>query len=270
MSDLIPESPAPQFKTAEYAGSDRCAYCHLQVVGSYYRVNGAMTCAACAEKIKSGAPVAAPGAYARALFFGICTAIFGMILYSAFAIITGWMIGYVSLAVGYLIAKAMMKGSGGIGGRRFQIAAVLLTYCAVSVSAIPIAIAQQIKKQKEHQQVITAQQNAQPAINSNQAAQPGEADADAESATEPADQEQHPEAQPSAAANSGAKATPQMTGGAIVKGLAFLLVIGLASPFLELTSPVHGLIGLVILFVGLQIAWRVAAGKPVASVDGPF
>jgi hypothetical protein len=51
--------------------------------------------------------------------------------------------------------------------------------------------------------------------------------------------------------------------------LGALLVLGLASPFLELASPLHGLIGLVILFVGLQIAWKLTAGKKV-DILGPF
>ena len=38
--------------------------------------------------------------------------------------------------------KAMHLGSRGVGGRRYQLVAVLLTYLAVSLSAVPIAIHQ--------------------------------------------------------------------------------------------------------------------------------
>lgn len=62
-----------------------------------------------------------------------------MALYSAFTILTHIEIGYVSLAVGFIVAKAMMMGSNGVGGRKYQITAVLLTYAAVSLSALPIA-----------------------------------------------------------------------------------------------------------------------------------
>ena len=48
-----------------------------------------------------------------------------------------------------------------------------------------------------------------------------------------------------------------------------LAVIGLASPFLELTGdPLHGLIGLVILAVEIRIAWRIAAGSKQAARQG--
>ena len=61
-----------------------------------------------------------------------------MIVYATFTIVTICTIGYIALAVGWLVAKAIMKGSNGIGGRRYQVAAVLLTYAAISLAAVPI------------------------------------------------------------------------------------------------------------------------------------
>ena len=69
-------------------------------------------------------------AFVRAIVFGIGAAMLGMILYATFAIVTGIVIGYASLAVGWIVGKAMIQGSGGVGGRRYQIVAVLLTYAA--------------------------------------------------------------------------------------------------------------------------------------------
>ena len=48
-----------------------------------------------------------------------------------------------------------------------------------------------------------------------------------------------------------------------------LLVAGLASPFLELQGGFSGLIGLVIIFVGMRIAWKMTAG-PRLEILGPF
>lgn len=55
-------------------------------------------------------------------------------------IVTGLSIGFVSLAVGYLVGvgAAMKKGAGGYGGRKCRIVAALLTYVAVSMAAVPI------------------------------------------------------------------------------------------------------------------------------------
>ena len=138
----------------------------------------------------------ADGAFPRALLFGIIGAAIGMALYAGFVIATNIVIGYVSLAVGFIVAKAMLIGSKGVGGRNYQIAAALLTYCAVSMSVIPIVLYEK---------------------------------------------------------SIPLSAIP----------LATLIRIGLTSPFLELQAdPGHGIIGLIILFVGISIAWKMTAGKP--------
>jgi len=49
-----------------------------------------------------------------------------------------------------------------------------------------------------------------------------------------------------------------------------LLFLGLASPFMELASnPFGGMIGIVILFIGIRIAWTMTAGQAV-QIFGPF
>jgi hypothetical protein len=55
----------------------------------------------------------------------------------------------------------------------------------------------------------------------------------------------------------------------LAKALGGLALIGLASPFLALSNPMQGVIGLVILFVGIRIAWRMTAGRQV-NILGPF
>src|SRR2546430_7688462 len=151
---MLTDNPTPQFGTAEYASADsgRCKSCNQTLGSQHYRVNGAVTCVYCAEQVKLRIPVDSHSTFVRALLFGIGGAILGLIIYSGFGILTGLMVGYVSLAVGYIVGKAMMKGSNGVGGRRYQIAALILTYAAVSMAAIPIGISQilQEKNQTKH------------------------------------------------------------------------------------------------------------------------
>src|ERR1051325_10290446 len=112
-------SETPQFGTAEYEhkpGSDRCKTCDQPIVGKYYRVSGAMTCPACAETTSGQLKPDTSTNFVRGVAFGIGGALLGLILYSAVGIITGLEIGYISLAVGYLVGRAMMMGSLGIGG----------------------------------------------------------------------------------------------------------------------------------------------------------
>ena len=236
MSDPSFNNPTPQFGTAEYVGSpgsDHCQFCHQPIAGNYYRANGAMACPACAEKMRGELARDTHGAFVRAILFGVGAAILGMILYATFAIVTGIVIGYAALAVGWLVGKAMVQGSNGVGGRRYQIAAVLLTYAAVSTAAIPVWIHYSGEhKQSQHRQ--TAQ---------------------SEEGSESGSQEE-----------SAAKAPrPSM-----FSALGMLVLLGLASPFLEFSSnPLGALIGLVILFVGMQFAWKMTGAKPL-QVFGPF
>lgn len=160
----------------------------------------------------------------------------GLAFYAGFTIVTKIYIGYVSLAVGWLVAKAIMMGSKGVGGKRYQIAAVILTYAAVSMAAIPIAIALRSEESK-----------SSPAVQS--------------------DQSLSPDARATPNADSGARAKPKVSFGAV---LLIWIAIGLASPFLALQDPFHGVIGLVILFVGIRIAWRLTQGSAAANIEGPY
>jgi hypothetical protein len=215
----------PQFATAEYPGNaseTACKSCAQAISGDYYRVNGAPTCANCTQQIREQMPKDSHSAFGRGVLFGVGGALLGLGIYVAFALVTGWMIGYISLAVGYIVGKAIVMGSGGLGGRRYQIAAVLLTYIAVSLAAVPIAISQHMKQR-------SVQQHAQ-------------------------------------VGDSATVHAPTMSP---VKAVGLLALLGLASPFLALSNPAQGLIGLVILFVGIRIAWTITAGRPV-NILGPI
>jgi hypothetical protein len=227
-------SGSPQFATAEYPnrpGEVSCKACGQKIASAYYSVNGAPVCAACTRRLQDSIPKDSHQAFVRGLSFGIGAAVLGFVLYVVFALSTGLVIGFVSLAVGYLVGKAIIMGSRGVGGRRYQIAAVVLTYIAVSLAAVPIGIGVHMK----HKQ---AQQHSQ-------AGTP---------------------AAPAGAETAPAAPKPKMS---FAKAVGTLTLIGLASPFLDMVDPVHGIIGLIILLVGIRIAWQLTAGKTL-NVSGPL
>ena len=235
-----PSADVPQFSTAEYAhipGTERCRICGNVVAGEYFRVNSQMACGKCAAEAREGQPSDSHAAFLRGLLLGAGAAVAGLILYATVVIVTGWSIGYLALAVGWLVAKGIMKGSNGMGGRRYQIAAVLLTYAAISLSAIPIGISYAIKHDETR-------------VHKQHTGDSGDSAAVTDDAVN---------AQP--AGPAGKPGLGNMAGQ--------LLLMGLASPFLELQNPGSGLLGLVILFVGLSIAFRMTAAKPL-QVDGPY
>lgn len=237
MPDTGLGQPTPQFGTAEYGtpGGDHCQFCHQPIGATYYRTNNAMTCTSCADKMSRELAPDTHAAFVRAILFGVGAAALGMVLYATFAIVTGLVIGYASLAVGWIVGKAMITGSNGVGGKRYQIASVLLTYAAVSTAAIPVWIhyAGQHKETKQISQKQTTPSQTDESSDELQGSPPSD--------------------RPSYAAAVGT-----------------LLALGLASPFLELASnPLGGLIGLVILFVGMRFAWRFTAAR-APDISGPF
>lgn len=75
--------------------------------------------------------------FTQALLYGIGAAIAGSIVYAAFTIVTHIEIGYLAVGVGYLVGKAMLHATQGLGGRKYQVVSAILTYFAVAMAAVP-------------------------------------------------------------------------------------------------------------------------------------
>jgi hypothetical protein len=247
MSDSF-SNPTPQFGTAEYAakpGSNLCQFCQQPMGGTYYRVNEALACPGCAERMRSGISLDKHAAYVRAMTYGIGAAVVGLIGYALIAILLqGWVISYMSIGVGWLVGTAMMKGSNGVGGRRYQIAAALLTYAAVSMADIPIWIhfSNERSQQRQTQQQKLAEEQRE---------------LERESGQQPSEEQPAP-------------AKPQVSAVSLMTWLGRLALLGLASPFIQLSgNPFWGAMGLLILFFGIRIAWRITQGREL-GVYGPF
>jgi hypothetical protein len=254
--------PLPNFDRAEFHDDppppDQCAYCHRGITAEYFRVNGNLACASCAQQAQSLVPPDSHKAYSRALLFGIGGAILGCIGYALVQILTGWTIGYAAVGVGYLVGKAMKSGSRGLGGRRYQITAALLTYAAVAISFVPVAMHEYSKKASQHVAVAAPQTAPVESKNATSGAFPVPGDAASQKAA------------PATPAVPAPAAKPAPSFGKFLLGIAMLLGIGLISPFLALaSSPAGGLLGLFIIFIGISAAWRLTH-QPRAEVDGPF
>jgi hypothetical protein len=240
----------PQFSTAQYSdqpSADACKVCRQPITGTFYRANGAAVCGSCAERVKREVPQDNHARFVRGLLFGIGGFLAALIAYSVVGILLkGWTIGYLSLGVGWVVGKAMITGSGGVGGRRYQIVAVLLTYAAVSMSAIPIGLSLARSDPEQAQE-----EKQEPGKPSGQAA------------GSPAQQAETPSAESKAGESDGEKTS-------FARALGSLALLGLASPFLELQDGFSGVIMLIILFVGMNFAWKMTAGRGNVVITGPF
>ena len=117
-----------------------CSACQQTVADEYFDINGQSVCAGCRDTIvRLGECPLGWRPLVRASLFGLGAALAGAALYYAVVAITNFEIGLVAIAIGYMVGYAVRKGAGG-GGRRFQIIALLLTYWAVGLAYLPLAM----------------------------------------------------------------------------------------------------------------------------------
>jgi len=131
------------FSTVEHvraAGDENCRICSELIPGEFYLINGQIGCYVCARQASEGSPLNTSAAYASGLRSGVICAVAGLVLCAAASILTGWTIGCFSLAIGCMVGNAVAVGSNGLGGRRFQNAAMVLTYASVSLASVPVIL----------------------------------------------------------------------------------------------------------------------------------
>ena len=203
ITGLIDMPSPPQIAAATYVSSTApqvCGICGQVIAVRSYIVESRVACVTCASRGTKPVEHVDHARFLRGILFGGGAAVFGCAFYAAFSIVTHMYLGFIAFAVGWFIAKAMLIGSLGERGRKYQIAAAVLTYAAISMAWIPILMAAALRD---------------------------------------------PFTQPDWA-----------------KLAAKLVVWGLASPLLQVQFGVSGMLGLLILAIGLRIAWRMTGVKP--------
>jgi hypothetical protein len=242
-----------QFDRAEFGGqpaAQTCAACQQPIVDRYFDVNGQITCPTCRATIANTlekdpgwtAPFIGLGA-------GLAGGLVGAMLYYAVVKLTGYEIGLIAIVVGLLVGHAVRWGSGGRGGRVYQVMAVAITYLAIVSTYVPFII-EGIRNSTAQEQTTSVEGTASP----NGSA--GRNGSDASTAA--------PSSQTPAAAAPEQNAEPSLAGFAIAVGLLFLFV--LAAPFL---AGFENIIGWLIIGFALWEAWKANRRAPLA-IAGPF
>ncbi len=140
-----PEPVSLSFDKAKFdeSGSPSlsCALCKRDVLGTYYEINGQTACEECRFRVESSRAEGSPlGRAFRALLGGGVGGIVGAGIYYAVLAVTGYEIGLVAIVVGLLVGSGVRWGSGGVGGRGYQVLAVAITYVAIVSTYVPILI----------------------------------------------------------------------------------------------------------------------------------
>ena len=136
-----------QFDKAEYTGATSeapptvCAACQNPLAGQYFHVNEQPFCATCkaeVERVLGGSP--GPAGFVKAALGGVAGGIAGALLYYLVLALSGYEIGIIAIAVGFLVGKGVRWGTGGRGGRLYQAMAVGLTYVAIASTYVPAVV----------------------------------------------------------------------------------------------------------------------------------
>jgi hypothetical protein len=168
--------------------------------------------------------------------FGLGAGIVGAAIYYAVIALANLEIGIVAILIGYMVGYAVRKGARGRGGLRFQVLAIMLTYCSVALAYTPILFKQAMEDR-------TAQKSA--------AAGTGEKNAPASSEVSAAET-RSPESR------------------SVVLALLALLGLIVALPVLVVMGSFpSGLISAIIIFIGMKQAWRMT-GAPQLTILGPY
>lgn len=258
-SDAAAEPAKIDFDRAEFEEPKsehvECGLCKRTIHTEYWQAHGKILCAACRKTVERTSASANGGAaFGKAFLYGGGAALACGTGYAIFVAVSNFQFALVTIGIGWAVGTAIQKVTKGFGGRKYQILAVALTYFATTMSYFPGIVEGLRDMGHEHPQSGSSAPGATSA--------PSPAPADEPAATTPDK------------APDGA-VSPARSGGMSVGFAIFLLVslslgLMLAAPFLALSgaSGVSGLLGLLIIFFGLRMAWRISKGVET-SITGP-
>jgi len=128
-----------QFARAEVgpAAAVTCLQCQQPVGETYYEAAGKTVCERCKRQIEYHlAEGAGFGGFLKALAFGSAGGALGALLWYGVRVM-GYEAALVAIALGWLVGRGVNLGTGGRGGRGFQVLAVVLTYTAIAFQWMP-------------------------------------------------------------------------------------------------------------------------------------
>jgi hypothetical protein len=240
------------------ASALQCARCRKPITTVYYHVDGSTLCESCKDiAARSNQPVKGARAFLKSLLFGGMAAIVGAAIYYAVIAITNFEIGIVAILIGFIVGAAVRRATAGGGGRRYQVLALVLTYFAVGLAYMPLAIKGAMDSSPDSGQIADSLGTAVA-----DSASPRLADSTAVATL----------------AGSASAAAPADSVSVTFKSALLSLVVVFAGGLLmTFALPVlavfgslpSGLISAFIIGIGMHQAWKMTAAQ-VASITGPY
>lgn len=129
-----------------FAGKVQCGFCGREAQGVYYQVGDTVACTRCRNERAAGPAGSRIGRFSKAIVFGLVAGTVGAAIWYGVRRLTGYEIGLIAIAVGFLVGAAVRAGSGGRGGRRYQVLAVALTYFSICLNYAPDVVGELFKQ----------------------------------------------------------------------------------------------------------------------------
>ena len=130
------DAVVPAAGSTPAASAMPCVLCKKPIAGQYYEANGKTVCVECKQRVEARAN-SDGGSLGKSLLLGTGAAVLGAAIYYAVLATTNINFGLISVLVGYMVGKAVRKGSNGFGGPKYQAVALGLTYLAVGATYVP-------------------------------------------------------------------------------------------------------------------------------------
>lgn len=252
-----------------------CEECREPIAVYYFETAGKVVCSRCKTKIEAalgGGDTSRAGRLARAAALGLGGGIVGGIVWYLVAVYGNVELGIIAILVGYLVGMGVRRGSAGRGGRRYQVAAALITY--LSIAGTYAALGARELATDAQSKVTAAAAAAKGAGTASTAATADEdEDVSAEDAADDEASIDEASTAPATTSSSGAESAvakaeaAEAAGGALGVVLAVVFILGLPI-ILNVASLPGGAIGLLIVFIALRQAWKMNHGLEI-TFTGP-
>ena len=118
-----------------------CAACERELIDTYYLANGAPVCTECRTQLAHDQPTGSGfGRFTKAIAFGALGGAIGAGIYFGILKWTGYEVGLVAIAVGFLVGAGVRLGAAGQGGWLYQTLAIGITYGAIVTTYVPFIV----------------------------------------------------------------------------------------------------------------------------------
>jgi hypothetical protein len=133
------------FERAEFENQQKetlsCGYCKKPLSVQYWQIAKRPACAECRgiveREVEAGKSL---NRFLGGLAYGAVAAIAGCLGWMLVSKIFKGQYAIAAIGVGYLVGKAIRKGTRGQGGTRYQVLAVFLSYSAIALASLPLVM----------------------------------------------------------------------------------------------------------------------------------